>query len=253
VRKETYYIGVYWGARRESPREIAVRLAATMRELSECHHLLSRWNEKADTFDEALRLVVEPTPEALAPLFTTIEPEEPTTFGYDLRLWNGRPELREQCTLGVRSGMVQISPTMFSNLVLVYLTCDPDTEPELHAPATVLRVLEILARVWRPDWGMVMSNEYSTHHEWPDEDDPRKPGTPKVGWMTYLRAERLAHLPERVPFRTVDVDGIGTIFVVTDDHRFTVDNPEDIARAHALRDFLQEHGALETIPTNLPI
>lgn len=79
------------------------------------------------------------------------------------------------------------------------------------------------------------------------------PGKPVVGWMTYLRAERLANLPANVPCKTVDVASRGTIFIVTDEHRFSADNPDDVARALALTAFLKEHGALEEIPVNLPV
>jgi hypothetical protein len=116
----------------------------------------------------------------------------------------------------------------------------------------MLRMLEVIARVWRPDYARVMSREYDEHYALPDGALP-VPGKPRVGWMTYLRAERLAGLPARVPCRTEQVDELGTIFVVTDEHRFSVENPEDVARAQALTAFLEEHGALRVIPTTEPI
>jgi hypothetical protein len=248
---ENFHLGAYWGARAESPREIAERAASTLTQMGACHPLLRQWNELADTLAEALRRIVEPTAEVIEPLLGAIEPVGQTNLGYLLCLWNGREELAEQCSLSVNSGIVQTHPAGFANHVVLELPGDPDVVPDLHSPEVMLRLLRIFAQVWRPDSGIVMSDRYMERHVWPGDELPT-PGEPVVGWMTYLRRERLAELPERVPCRTVDVDGLGTIFVVADDHRFSADNPEDVAAALELTEFLQRHGALRVIPTNLP-
>lgn len=253
---DSFSVRLYWGARAESPRVLAERFSTTMRELGECHPLLERWNEQAMSYREALRLVVEPTPEAIEPLFTTIEPARPTLFGHELTLWNGRSMTEQRCELRVKGGKV---PTILGdngNLLLLYPPSDPAEAPTLYSAAGLAQVLTVLVRIWQPDSAVVMHYEYEARHVLPDGELPT-PGKPRVGWLTYLRRARLTglpeHLPEAVPCKTVDVDELGTIFIVADDHTFASDNPEDVAHALALTAFLEEHGALAMIPTSVPM
>lgn len=247
---ESYYLGMYWGARAESPRAIAERLSTTMVRLGECDELLGRWNEQANSYREALRLVVEPKPEAIEPLFTTIEPARPTRFGHDLLLWNGREASGLRCKLRLVAGKVPTIPGDTGNRLLLYPPYD--LAQATYTPAVMARVMVVLVQVWQPDSAVMMSDEYEERHVFQDDELPI-PGKPRVGWMTYLRAERLTGLPAQVPCKTVDIDDLGTLFIVTDEHRFSADNPEDVARAQALTAFLEEHGALETIAPNLPM
>jgi hypothetical protein len=221
-----------------------------MRQLGECDELLGRWNEQGDSYREALRLTIEPTPEAIEPLLTTIESAQPTKFGYDILLWNGRTVVGKRCKLGMTGGKVSTTPGGTGNNLLLYPPRDLDEA--MYAPAVMACIVAVLVRIWRPDSAVVMSYEYEDRHVYAEDELPVA-GKPKVGWMTYLRDERLAGLPADVPYTTVDVDGLGTIFIVTDEHRFSVENPDDVARALELTAFLEQHGALETIPPMLPM
>ena len=130
---------------------------------------------------------------------------------------------------------------------------EPDRAPTLYSAAVLARVLTVLVRIWRPDCAVVTTFEYERRHVVPD-GEVLPNGTPQVGWITYLRAERLTGLPAgQAPCKTVAVDDLGMLFVLAEDHRFTAENPEDVDRALALTAFLDEHGALETIPPNLPM
>jgi hypothetical protein len=51
----------------------------------------------------------------------------------------------------------------------------------------------------------------------------------------------------------MDLPGLGKLFVVTSDHRFSVENPGDVEIALALQRYLEEHGALEEIPLDQPM
>ena len=90
MKRETYYLGAYWGARVESPERISQSISSTMQQFVRCHKLLPPWHERADSIEEAAELVVEPVPETIAPLLTALEPSDPTSLGYSFSLWNGR-------------------------------------------------------------------------------------------------------------------------------------------------------------------
>ena len=67
---------------------------------------------------------------------------------------------------------------------------------------------------------------------------------PYVGWMTYLRNKRLGGPAGAPPCEVEQLPGQGSIFLVTGAHRFSVENPEDLARIQTLTEYLEAHGAL---------
>jgi len=81
-----------------------------------------------------------------------------------------------------------------------------------------------------PDWGVVGSSEHLVLAP------KTPPGVPRISWITYLSAS-YGKLPELSPSRVVDLDGMGSLIIATD-QRFTASNPEHVAAAERIRSAL---------------
>ena len=249
--RESYYIGVYWSARAATIDESAARTARMLGDMGSCHELVSQWNQTANSFARALELRIPPTREAIAPLFESILPNAPSGSGHSFHAWNGRRQRVHRCTLHVTAGWgPDWTPGIF-NCVVFSPPALPDAVADFYDPAVLACVIQAIVRAWDPDHAILVSGKYRDRYIKPEGVVvPR--GKPGVGWMTYLRAKRLAGLPAERPCETIDIPDRGTLFIVTREHRFSVENPDDVAAALALAAFLEEHGALVPIPPSEP-
>lgn len=246
---DDYYIGVYWGARGDSIPVCADRLGQMMTELEGCHELLASWNQKAPSFREAQKRKLEPRREVLEPLFHVSEPRDPQGLGYMFSAWNGQRYKAKRMHIMCMCGMVP-KHSGLCNSVVLDLPELSDAVATLYEPDVLLCTLRAIVRAWDPDWGGIINCTYRDEYE--DPDDAMPEGKPNMGWMTYLRNKRLGGLADAPPCEVEQVPGHGSIFLVTRDHRFSVENPDDLARIQTLTEYLEAHGALVPIPTNEP-
>jgi hypothetical protein len=229
----------------------------TITELASLHELLTTWHETADSLNEALQKRITPTRDVLEYLLEPYEPDEPDpqaqeellhALGYSFFCWTGQADDNRSIGLNTSCGGAIGVDGICNRLVLTL----PDvSETSLYQPDVMLGILRVIANAWDPDWAVVMNIPYRDEYIFRDDYDPPS-GKPYVGWMTYLRDKRLAGLTGAPPCEMVNVPGRGRIFVVTREHRFSVQNPDDIAGARKLTEYLEAGGALVTIPTNEP-
>jgi len=93
---------------------------------------------------------------------------------------------------------------------------------------------------WEPEWGVATSiNHRDRSSEFAD------PGT-FVGWVTYLARHRGTVPPLPEPVRAEDVEGKGTLIVLTPE-RFTASNPAHVALAERVRELLAPAGLLKPV------
>src|SRR5687768_756609 len=92
---ERYYLGAYWGNRKETAAECAERAVALLQWLSRCDEAFGRWFQGGRSRKEALQREVRPDPAVLRPLLergrnrrdddrSVIE-----ELGFRMGLWNG--------------------------------------------------------------------------------------------------------------------------------------------------------------------
>lgn len=231
---ETYYAGTYWKGRHESAAACARRAEEFLRLLAPLDPSWGHWFRRADTLENALKLRIEPIAANFESLFTQKNHRLPID-GYTLGLWNGDSSLAAttlEFTCGVSSRFV-------SNVCFLGLP-SPDSSlggERIVTAALMTQTLKAMARIWEPDWGVVMSEGYRERF-WPD----KQPAV-HVGWVTYLSRRRGAVPPLPSPVRVEPVEDLGTLITLTPE-RFTANNPAHVELAHQVRQILDQAGLL---------
>ncbi len=236
---ETYYAGAYWGPRKESPEECALRAQAFLHAISDCDASLARWFEPADSRESSLASPLTPGLGALQTVFrqgvnrTDGDGSVIEDLGFRLWLWNGEPDYDDALWMAHCGCYSQWVP---NNCVLNLPHQGPNAQRVLTG-SVVTRVLRGMARAWEPDSGVVMSNDHRDLLE--DHDD----GAPHVGWVTYLSRRRGTVPALPAPVRVEPVEDRGTLITLTEE-RFTASNPEHLALAGRVREALGHAGLL---------
>jgi immunity protein 52 of polymorphic toxin system len=90
--KETYYVGAYWLARRESAESCAQRAESFFRLLASCDPSLTEWFRKGRTLEEALQQRIASDAASLTEIFRQQAGKEGrfADEGFRLRGWNGQ-------------------------------------------------------------------------------------------------------------------------------------------------------------------
>jgi hypothetical protein len=196
-------------------------------ELAGCHELMARWYRKANSKRAALRRPITLTRAALEPqLKLTCDAFGPA-LGYATDGWNGK-DRPEAMGLSVTAGAWDRHAT--SNVVVLDL---PRVAPEtasFFAAENLVRAVDIVVRAWDPERALLIG------HNFRDRTQP-KSGAGHIGWITYLREERLQRVAGTPPCEMIPLDH-GALFVLTRDHIVSADNPEDIDRCRAMFDYL---------------
>ncbi|MFP2925356.1 immunity 52 family protein [Pyxidicoccus sp. 3LG] len=230
---ETYNACAYWGPRRESPEECALRAAAFLNLLASCDSLLSTWNRipkprgrgrKAPlmppdlpTLTEAFRRGVNREPGGPA-----IEDLGLTVGAYNDGDRQGYASLMMRCG-SYAAGM--------SNACVLSLPAEGPHADRLLDTPVLANVVRSMVSSWEPDWALAGSSAYRMQYQEPDS------APFSLGWITYL-SRRIGTVPPLpVPVRIEPVDDKGTLIILTSE-RFTVANPEHVALARRVRELL---------------
>jgi hypothetical protein len=214
---ERYYLGVYWGHRRETIDESAARALRILAGLREVEpELFPRWFVWKGTKEESL----------LHPLVEDVEhvrdqmrkrrndpdhPPLPDVFesGYALDIWNGfEPDMtcRLALTIAVHHGAWNVPAP---NDCEVMLPIQP--RPGILDPARLANVLARLARDADADWGTVTTNNHLMASA-----GNREPGAPLIGWVVFLsqaRGKARKALPKGASVETVE--GLGSLYTAS--------------------------------------
>lgn len=182
---ESYYVGAYWGDRRESAVECARRLSDCLAALAKLDPLLSSWRHRGRS-KAAAQAPVEMHIDALERLLLDGRNRRDTDrsvieeLGFRVGIWNGRePMIGLSASVGKDTG----APGLM-NSFLLELPAPSGDAARLYDHPVALSIVEAIAASWEPDWATWASN--SLRHA---QDAPAR--TPVVGWMTFLSWGRL--------------------------------------------------------------
>ncbi len=230
---ETYYVGVYWWARRETAPECAQRAKRYFQALKQCDPSLGEWDRpgrpprRVNTEDELelekllLRNRVR----------TDGEKRIVDDLGFGLSVFTPRTV---ETSIMIQCGVY--TPHSLNSCWL-----DPPyegtTANRLLSASVLARILTSMVLAWDPDWGIATSHQL---RELIPEQEPKEL---PVGWLMYFshRHGRVPPLP--APVRIEPIEDKGVLVTLTPE-RMTASNPEHIElvkRAHRL---LQRAGLL---------
>ena len=219
--KETYYVGTYWLARRESAESCAQRAESFFRLLATCDPSLARWFRKGRTLKEALKHPIESDAASLAKVFNQQAQQEGrfADDGFSLRGWNGQTH-EAASSLSFLCGDASV---WVSNLCLFDPPAEGPAEERILQAPVLAQILRAMAVAWEPEWGVALS------HELRDRVVPEssKTGT-FVGWLTYFSHRRGPLPPLPPPVRVEPVEDKGTLVILTPE-RLTATNPAHVA------------------------
>jgi hypothetical protein len=231
---ESYYIGAYWLARRETPQACARRAEALFHQLGPCEQTWNRWHEAAGSFAEAHRLRFQPESGAFEKLFE--RKANRVGDGFRFWLWAGdHPE--EAASVSVACG----SSTPFVNSMCVLTPpSEGSVASRIQTVSAMTGALRAMVLAWEPEWGIATS---SAHRD--AAGSSSKPGT-FTGWVMYFSRQRGTVPPLPRPVRVEPIGNLGTLVVLTPE-RFSVSNPEHVALATRVQSLLNEAGLLRPL------
>jgi hypothetical protein len=239
---ETYYIGAYWGERREDAEACARRTAALVQSLMPMDPLFASWFRSAKSRKQALQQPLELELSSLQQhiqrkIMRDSRRKPMEDLGFRVGLWNGY-QGGNDAWLQVACG--GYSEWVGNRCVLNAPYKGPGSERALTTPFQVA-ALRAIATAWEPDWGVAMS-----HDLW-DIIKEKCPNV-RVGWVTYL-SRRLGRVPPLpAPVRIEPVEDKGALVILTPE-RFTASNPEHVALAERVRELLDRAGLLKPPPS----
>lgn len=219
---DNFYLGAYWGDRRESLSECADRLAQCLTALGEIDDLLQNWYLRGKSRTSAT-MPVGLDPEVLGGLLAKgvnrrdVGGEVLDDLGFSIDLWNrARPAIAMGGTVGahaVASGVV--------NSFTIELPTPNGEAERLFEPGAAQRILESIVDAWEPAWATWTSArlrnlQYTTAP------------TPVLGWMTYFSRPISVDLDEA----TVKPLGQGAILTLGGDAQSVREEDLIAAREH---------------------
>jgi hypothetical protein len=154
-------------------------------------------------------------------------------LGFGFRVWNQTPDNRST-RLHIRCG--GYSDTV-GNMCLMTPPSEGALSERMADTPLLAQVLECMATVWEPDWGVVSTNLTLNLIPTKQEDETR------VGWVTYISRSRGTVPPLPTPVQIQPVGSLGMLITLTPE-RFSASNPEHIALGRRVRELLARAGLL---------
>ncbi len=236
---ESYYLGIYWGGRRESDEECSQRMRQFLASLMECDSCFTRWFRKGKSREAALMHEISLEPAKIQRLFLdgmnhVLDSGMDGKLGFHIGLWNGGED-KDSVELSVSCGCYSLFSSVNSCVINLPYS-GPVAERILDTPILV-EVMKCAVLAWDPDWGVVASRFYENNVPFPPGNSPR------MGWIVYLSQHRgtIPVLPS--PVRIISVGSQGNILILTDE-RFTGGNSEHVRTASQVAKILNKAGLL---------
>jgi hypothetical protein len=224
-----YFAGVYWGVRRESSQECAERICNFLRSIGEIHALSSRWFTTGRSRKEALRedvcadiSLVQDILERGRNLDLPRSLQE--SLGFTLSLWNGAPSDDRAVSILFRCGA--FGNKVGNSVVLSF----PADCPGLLSFESARTLITILVRNFSPDWGVVSSHSITQFSA------ALHPGTPRAGWLTYLR-DHTRQAPISHAFESEVINSAGLLLITTKEAFLSTDE-KHMASVAAVADWI---------------
>ncbi|RKH13361.1 hypothetical protein D7X74_21980 [Corallococcus sp. CA047B] len=231
---ETIYAGSYWGARKESAEECALRMERLFAELANVDPCFAQWFQQGRSRKAALQRPIEPKASALEPLIRRGRDRVFEDLGFRISGWNGVGDDHGASGFEVTCGGYSHAVNNFCVFNLPSL--GSHAEQVLTAPV-IGGLVRSMAIAWEPEWAIATSPAHRNL-----VTDSPKPGT-FVGWVMYLARARGTVPPLPAPVRIEPVEDRGTLIILTPE-RFTVGNPEHLALAERVRGLLANAGLM---------
>jgi hypothetical protein len=232
---ETYYAGVYWGPRKESPEECARRAEAFMSAISAVDPAFSRWFQQGKSRKDALKRPIEPGREVLEKLIRKGRDRQFEQLGYTVWAWNGVCDDYDDS--GFNFNCSSYAENLTNRCVFSLPSRGPNAERVLSA-AVLTGLVRSMANSWEPDWGVAMSHKHRDMVSSRAANDARR-----VAWVTYFARHLGTVPPLPAPVRIEPVEDKGTLIILTPE-RFTADNPDHLELAERVRELLGRAGLL---------
>ncbi len=237
---ETYDACAYWGPRRESPEECALRAMAFFSNLADCDSLLAHWNKIPKPRGRGRKTPLTPPElQTLAEAFrhgVNREPGGPPIEELGLTVAAYNDGTREgYASLTMRCGSHAAG---VSNACVLSLPSEGPHADRLLTTPMLTKLLRGMVSSWEPDWALAGSSAYRMKYREPDS------APFSLGWLTYLsfRMGKVPPLPS--PVRIEPVEDKGMLIILTPE-RFTVGNSEHVTLAHHVRELLARAGLMQ--------
>lgn len=234
TRVESYYVGAYWGPRRETPESCARRAEAFLADMSKIDPAFSRWFEQGRSRKDALKHPLENSGEALEMRVRRGRDIQFEDLGYSVWAWNGEPD--DYDASGFKFTCGGSSEGLFNNCVVTLPARGPNAERVLCVPV-LTGLIRSLVLAWEPDSALATSSMLS------DAVAPEGGADTSVGWVLYLPRGHGSIPPLPAPVRLEPVEDKGTLIVLTPE-RLTVKNPEHVELARRVHELLNTAGLL---------
>jgi hypothetical protein len=181
---EPFYLGAYWGARRESVDACTERLASCLAGLARCSASLSGWSTKAGRGRGGVAVEgadVGALRDLLpAGVHRRDADESPIEeLGFSLGLWNGDRDA--PVGLSVTCGSWTATPGVMNSFVLALPS--PGEAEQLYGREAALCLMRAAVTAWQPDWATLTSCELADALDAPTRE-------PSLGWITFLGDQR---------------------------------------------------------------
>jgi hypothetical protein len=237
--QEWYYVGGYWGPRKETALECARRAEVFFHMLARCDPTFAQWYRGGRGAPRGLPgHPVRPEVEEWEQLFlrgrnrNDVDKGVIERLGFSEIVVNAR---KDSTSISLHCG--EYSPWGGGNTCIIDPPGEgPVAERILSAPV-LAEVLTSVATAWDPDFAIASSTEMV------DLVEKRKREV-RVGWLTYL-SRRLGKLPPLpAPVRIEPVGTLGWLLVLSPE-RMTASNPEHVAFTARVRELLDRAGLIE--------
>jgi immunity protein 52 of polymorphic toxin system len=235
---EGYYVGAYWGPRKETALECARRAELFFHMLARCDPSFTQWYHAGRGSPRELPgWPVRPQVEELEKLLlksrsrTDVGKEVIEDLGFMRIMWNAKENATD---LSLTCG--GYAPSGSPNVCILHPTRERTVRERLLRVPVLTEVLTSMATAWDPDYAIAGSTEMV--------DLVRKQKREvRVGWLTYL-SRRLGTLPPLpAPVRIQPVGALGWLLVLSPEP-MAASNPEHVAFTVRVRNLLDRAGLI---------
>ncbi len=236
---ENYYVGAYWGVRKETALECARRAEVFFHMLARCDPSFAQWYRAGRGFPRELPgYPVCPEVKELEELFlrgrVRAGPGKVDVIedlGFLETVWNAK---KERTRLELYCGAY--SPWGAGNACILDPPKSGEVKDRILRVPVLEEILTSMVTAWEPDFAVATSVEMLERVE-------KRKREVRVGWLTYLsnRLGKVPPLPE--PVRVEPVGELGTLLILSPE-RMTARDPEHVALTVRVREVLDEAGLI---------
>ncbi len=234
---EWYYIGGYWGPRKETALECARRAELFFHMLAGCDPTFTQWYQgERGAPRELPGHPLRPEAKEWEQLFlhgmlrTDVSKKVISEFGFRAHVWNAK---KDAARVKLHCGAYSLAG---GNSCLLRPPDEGPVRERILSTPVLGEVLTSMVTAWEPDFAVATSMEMGDLIE-------KQKQEVRVGWLTYL-SRRLGSLPPLpAPVRVEPVGELGWLLVLSPE-RMTASNPEHVAFTARVRELLDRAGLI---------